>query len=376
MKQTPLHKEHQKLNAKMKPFASFTMPLSYAGVKDEYWSVRKDLGLFDISHMAPILIRAENTDDIIQYLNYITCRDLANLHGSQVQYNALVNEQGGVVDDITIYVLDPLVFMLIVNAANSEAVLKHLRRYQSELDSPCTIHLLSEYILLAIQGPSSEKILRSVQSIDCETGGLYHYECTKIDVKDTKHANKEEIPKVISRTGYTGEDGFEVLLEKNLGLSLWKELIDLGVQPCGLASRDLLRMEVFYPLYGQELSSEKTPAESGIAWLISPSKEFLGKAEVLSAKEKPVKETKGFRLFEEGVARRGHEIFTKDEKKIGIVTSGSYSFQWEKGFGIAYLDVGYANTESELFLQIRGQNKKIMILNKSPYQGSICKRPQ
>ena len=370
MKHTPLHQEHQKLGAKMTSFAGFEMPLSYSGVKNEYWSVRKNAGLFDISHMAPILIKAKKSDDIIQYLNYITCRDVSNLNVSQVQYNALVNEQGGVVDDITIYALAPSTFMLIANAANCDSVLEHLTKYQNKLGSPCTIHLLTEYILLAIQGPSSEKFLSNVQSMNCNTDELYYYECSEVD------AGQTTIPNIISRTGYTGEDGFEMLLEKNLGLALWKELIDLGVRPCGLASRDLLRMEVFYSLYGQELSLEKTPAESGIAWLISPSKEFIGKLQILSAQKKPTKKTKGFQLLEEGVARQGYEIFTANEKKVGIVTSGNYSLQWRKGFGIAYLDANYANTQSELFLRVRGQNKKIAILNKSPYQGSICKRPQ
>ncbi len=369
MKSTHLYQEHQKLNAKMISFAGFKMPISYSGVKEEYWATRKKTGLFDISHMSPILVKSKINGEIIRYLNHITCRDLKNLKPSQVQYNALVNNKGGIVDDITIYMLNSSLFMLIVNASNKESVIEHLQKYQDKFSYSCKIYPLEEYILLALQGPLSESIMTTIKTITYQLNQLYYYECTLLNSK------VKNVPYVISRTGYTGEDGFEVLLPKKSGLLLWKEMISLGAQPCGLASRDLLRMEVFYPLYGKELTIDKTPAESGIGWLVSSNKTFIGKDRILLEKNKPTKKTKGFQLLEEGIPRTGYEIFTSDKKKVGIVTSGSYSFQWKKGFGIAYLDATYANDQQELFLKIRDQNKRIRVLSKSPHKGSIQKRP-
>ena len=382
MQRTPLYQEHQKLQARFTSFAGFEMPLFYSGVKEEYWAVRKKTGLFDISHMAPVLIKAEHTREIVNYLNYITCRDLSKLKPSQVQYNALINQNGGVVDDVTIYALDPLFFMLIANASNRMPVLKHLKYYQNQLSSRCQIEPLKNHSLVALQGPSSQGVIQNLKSITAATKNLYYYECALLDSKNAP------MPAVISRTGYTGEDGFEILLDQDQGISLWEEIIDLGVPPCGLASRDLLRMEVFYPLHGQELSAEKTPVESGIGWLVDDQKNFLGKQEILSRKRNPQKKTMGFKLLEEGIPRAGCEIFElvnpsaqgepgwENYKKVGTVTSGSYSFQWERGFGMACLDASRSQEGQKLFLKIRNQMKKIVLFTKSPYKGSILRRPR
>ena len=206
---TPLFQEHKELKAKLTPFAGFEMPLSYGAVKEEYLAVRNASGVFDISHMAPIIIYADDKNTLIEFLEKLTCRSVRNLSENQVQYNALTNEEGGVIDDITIYCLSSLVYMLVVNASNRQAVIDHL--LISNRESNCKIQPVENYCLIAVQGLKSDEFISKVKTIDLNTEGVYYYECATLSQHSIEQAS------VLSRTGYTGEDGFEILLEKTRG---------------------------------------------------------------------------------------------------------------------------------------------------------------
>ena len=365
MKTTALNQKHKDIKAKMVEFAEFEMPISYGQIKDEYFAVRQACGMFDISHMAPIILQGK-TEYLTSFLNRITCKEVTAISKGEVQYNAMINHQGGLVDDITIYYLNNDKFMVIANASNRDKVLDYMNAENKE---SVEIKPGENYILLAVQGPKAEETLyRLLQKKELSFNEIYYYECSELS------NSSDEFTTVLSRTGYTGEDGFEVLLSTEDGLALFNSLLDAGTKPCGLAARDVLRLEVFYPLYGNELNAERTPYESGIGWLVSPDKEFNGKDIVIASKGNS--NVRGFLMLEDGVPRKDYPIVTADDENIGSVTSGGFSFQWNKGFGMANLKKGYTKKDTEIFIEIRGQKKPARVYAKSPYQGSIKRRPE
>ena len=366
MKKTPLFEEHLALKGKMVEFAGYQMPVSYGQIKEEYDAVRNRVGLFDISHMAPIYIRGEAAE-IISFIDQVTCKNIAEIARGQVQYNALVNEQGGLVDDITVYHVDANLYAIIANASNKEKVLKFLDKVKSENGSNVTIDAVEDYVLMALQGPGSEEILKKVFAAhNLPVADIYYYECSPLPLGD--------FPALLSRTGYTGEDGFELLLDIKKGSAVFKDLVSNGARPCGLASRDLLRLEVFYPLYGNELNETDTPFQSGIGWLVSKDKDYIGKEKVEATRQNPGHRVRGFIFEDEGVTRKDYKGYSSDNREIGSVTSGGFSFTWGKGFGMARIDAAYASKGTDIYVDIRGQKKKAEVLAKSPYQGSIKKR--
>ena len=372
---TPLAVEHEHLKAKLTLFAGFRLPVSFSSIKEEYHAVREATGVFDISHMAPILFISKKPGDVVNFLNYLTCRDLSGLKEGQVQYNALINERGGVIDDITIFRIKQGCFMIIANAVNRKAAVEHVKSFQERLGSSCQIMPVENYVLLALQGPKAEMVLAKMEEFIDPLEDLFYYECASLK------KSQGDFCSLISRTGYTGEDGFEILLPKQEGIFLWKKLLKHGASPCGLAVRDILRMEMFYPLYGNELSSEKTPLESGLGWLVDDKKDFLGKREIMAVRKTLHGQTLGFQLLEDGVPRENHEVILED-KTVGHVTSGSFSFQWNKGFGIAYInpDVNVSILErvekEQFYVDVRGSRKKMKFFQKSPHKKAIKRRPK
>ncbi|RME90337.1 MAG: glycine cleavage system aminomethyltransferase GcvT [Candidatus Hydrogenedentota bacterium] len=366
LQKTPLNEYHKSLKAKMVPFAGFEMPVQYESVKKEYEAVRNTCAWFDISHMAPIFLSGK---DAYSFLEYLTCRSLASLQQGQVLYNAIINEQGGVVDDVTIYHFPDQTWMLIVNAANKWKVLEFFNKQKNQYDVQITP--AENYVLLAVQGKESPNALKSIWDLISSKSfpDIYYYEFSTLP-----NQSQENFIPMISRTGYTGEDGFEILLPASKGMELAEKLTDNHCVPAGLAARDLLRLEMFYPLYGHELKETWTPYESGLGWLVSKDKEFLGKQEMLKKKENMQRRIRGFQLVEAGVPREGYAVFNQNGSEIGEVTSGGFSFQWNCGFGMAFLDLAYAKEGSTIYVDIRGQKKEAKVLAKSPYKGSIVRR--
>lgn len=366
MKKTPLYERHLSLNARMVEFAGFEMPVLYSGIKDEYLAVRNHCGVFDISHMYPLQITSENDEEALNFLNHLTCRSISTLKPGKVQYNAVPSSDGGLLDDITVYKLPDKGFMLLVNSANSEKILTHLKSWQEKKFPGVSIAPYENYILLALQGKDSEAHLKKVISEqEADFSGLYFYEFTLFNGFDR--------PYFLSRTGYTGEDGFEILLPAEQGLAVWDKLIASGVVPCGLGSRDTLRMEVFYPLYGNELAEDRTPLESSLDWIVSSKKDYLGKENIFSKQVQ--RKVAGFKMKEKGALPRSHyPVVDAAGQTIGEVTSGGFSFLWDRGFGMAFMDIAYCEDNKSIFIDIRGKKNEAVVYVKSPYKGSIKRR--
>lgn len=353
MKTTPLAAEHAKLNAKLTEFAGYQMPVSYRAVKDEVLAVRERCGMFDVSHMLPIFLRAETREALVKALNYVCVRLTDKLKPGKAQYNALYNENAGLVDDITLSAITDTHWMIVANAGNRDAVVAHLQKYCPDI----RVEPWSDYVLLAVQGPKAVDFLRQRWPVVDE---LYYYEVTLLE------------PKLfIGRMGYTGEDGFEIACAADFGVRLWQDLHAAQVTACGLAARDVLRLEALMPLYGHELSSSLRPQESGIGFIYSDH-ECIAPREL---REKPVERvTCGFCMQAEGVPRQGYAIADASGRTVGEVTSGTFSFT--KNYGMGMMRIAASARENTLFVVIRGEAKPISVLDKAPIAGSVRRRPK
>lgn len=354
MKSTPLEAEHRKLNAKFTEFAGYNMPVSYGAVKDEVTAVRTAAGMFDVSHMLPISLKADSREKLVQGLSRICVRVPDKLKAGKAQYNALYNENAGLVDDITISAITDTHWLIVANAGNRDADVSLLRKHVADL---IDIRPWEDYTLIAVQGPKAHEFLKKGFSFLDE---MFYYE-VKLPTDKT----------FIGRMGYTGEDGFEIACSTAEGIKLWQELHAAGVVACGLASRDVLRLEALMPLYGHELSMELRPQESGIPFIYADHDCIAPQA----LREKPVAQvTHGFLMTTEGVPRQGYSIVKADGAKAGEVTSGTFSFTKNCGMGMMRIDSSAKATE--LFVEIRGEKKPIVLLEKTPISGSVRRRPK
>jgi len=354
MKSTPLEAEHKSLGAKFTEFAGYNMPVSYGAVKDEVTAVRSACGMFDVSHMLPISLKAASREKLVQGLNRICVRATDKLKAGKAQYNAFYNERAGLVDDITISALSDMHWLIVANAGNRDADVAHLRQYAADL---IAIQPWADYTLIAVQGPKAQAFLQKKFSF---VEDLYYYEA--------RLANEKTF---VARMGYTGEDGFEIAMPANEGIAFWRDLQAAGVVACGLAARDVLRLEALMPLYGHELSTELRPQESGIAFIYSDHECIAPRA----LREAPVTLTTcGFRMTGEGVPRQGYAIVASDGNRVGEVTSGTFSFTQTYGMGM--MRISTASKAQELYVEIRGEKKPIQILEKAPIVSGARKRPK
>lgn len=324
MKRTPLYEIHEKLKARFTTFAGFIMPLQYTSVIEEVKAVRERVGLFDVSHMGRILVKGKGAKEKLQYL---TTNNLNKLKPGKVQYNLLTNEKGGVKDDITIYMLSEEEFFICCNAANKEKVISHLSKHLSVED------LSDKLLQFALQGPKSEEILSK------------YY-----DVKDLKFYRFKTLGNIIlSRTGYTGEDGFEIYIPVKEGIELFEELLK-EVKPCGLGARDVLRIEAGFPLYGHEISEDITPLEANLDRFVDLNKDFLGKEEML---KKPLKRKLfGLVMIDRGIPREGY-IVCKEGKEIGVVSSGTFSPTLNKGIALCFVELSERKENNLVEVKVR-----------------------
>lgn len=360
MKSTPFTQKHIDLGAKMAEFAGYNMPISYSGINDEHAAVRKNAGVFDVSHMGEFILKGEQALDLIQRT---TSNDASKLTDGKAQYSCLPNKDGGIVDDLIVYCLEEnKAYMLVVNASNIE---KDWNWIQSFNDKKVEMHNISDKTcLLAIQGPNATKILQPLTDMDIMN--LKYYTFCK-----GKFAGVDNV--LVSATGYTGAGGVEIYFEDADGNAdkIWNAIFEAGkaagIKPIGLGARDTLRLEMGYCLYGNDIDDRTSPLEAGLGWITKFSKEFTNsnyfekqKADGLTQK------LVGFEMLEKGIARHDYEIKDAEGAVIGRVTSGTQSPSLGKAIGMGYVATKYASPGSEIFISIRNTLLKAKVV-KMPF---------
>lgn len=346
MKKTKLYNVHEKLNAKIVEFAGFLMPIQYSSIIAEHKAVRNSVGVFDVSHMGEIFVEGEAALDFVQH---ITINDASSLSAGKVQYSAMCYPDGGIIDDLLVYKLSDKKFMLVVNASNIEKDFNWMKQ-NNKFDVGLK-NLSEDYSLIAVQGPNSKKIIQKICVTDLD---LEYYYFT-----ETKAAGIEMI---ISRTGYTGEIGYELYFKGNESdaENIWNKIFEAGkefsIQPAGLAARDSLRLEMGFCLYGNDIDKTTNPLEAGLGWITKLKKDnFIGRDVLLKIKENGIKrKLSGISTNEKAFPRHGYDI-TFNGRKIGKVTSGTVSPILEKPIALGYLETEFAGEGKEVNFLIRGK---------------------
>ena len=346
LRRTPLYEEHLALGAKMVPFAGWEMPLQYEGIVAEHRAVRAAAGMFDLSHMGEVYLRGPGAGAAADRL---VSSDVAGLAPGQARYGLLCNEGGTIVDDVIVYRLDPETYLIVVNAANVEKDLEHIRRH---VGSDAAIEDASlETALIAVQGPRAAVIMASVTDLEIREATIEDLAPFGVAAARVAGARAH-----VARTGYTGEDGFEVFLPWERAVGPWTRLLaaggDLGIAPVGLGARDTLRLEARFSLYGNEIDETTDPIEAGLGWTCKLDKDFVGRDAVAAAKERgPSRRIVGL-VVEGGVARHGHPV-TSGGEVVGRVTSGTFGPAVGKNIALAYVPVALSKVGTELAVRIR-----------------------
>lgn len=344
-KRTPLYDVHCQLNARIVPFGGWAMPVSYSGIIEEHLRVRSHAGLFDVSHMGEVEIRGPRAEAAVQYL---ALNDVSGLEDYQLQYSALCNESGGLIDDITICRLAADRFLLIINAGNIDKDVAWIRQHLP--DGADATDISDRKGLLALQGPEAETILQRLTP--AALSGLNYYHALP--------ARVAEMDVLISRLGYTGEDGFEILVDAEQAVALWQAILDAGqpetILPVGLGARDTLRLEARYLLYGADMNETHNPFEVGLTWLTKLNKgPFIGRDALIRIKEEGVqRRLVGFVLKDRGIPRAHYRVMAGDAP-IGEVTSGTMSPSLGQAIGTAFVPRAYAKTGSEFAIEVRNK---------------------
>lgn len=356
LKKTPFYHIHEKLGAKLADFAGFEMPIQYKGIKIEHNAVRNTVGVFDVSHMGEFMITGK---EALQLLQKVTVNDASKLIPGKAQYTCFCNQEGGIIDDFIVYMLKENEYMLVVNSANIQKdydwIVKN-NTFDAKVED-----VSDEYGLLAVQGPKSVETVQKLTDVDLNSIGFYSFEVGKI-------AGTEMI---ISATGYTGEKGFELYFKtKGVDIdNLWNKIIEAGeefdIEPCGLGSRDTLRLEMGFGLYGNDISENTHPFEARLGWITKLDKEsdFIGKEKLSQIKEKGnQRQLIGFLMdMERAIPRQGYQIFNENDEPIGEVTSGTMSITLGKGLGMGYVKKEYATEGSTIYIPIRKKMGKAII---------------
>ncbi len=360
MQNTALTETHKALGAKMVPFAGFNMPVSYEGVTTEHETVRKGVGVFDVSHMGEFLITGPKALDLIQK---VTSNDASKLFDGKAQYSCLPNDKGGIVDDLIVYKIADEKYLLVVNASN---IKKDWDWISSHNTMNADMRDVSDaYSLLAIQGPKAAEAMQSLTSVDLEAMKFYTFEVA--DFAGIEHV-------IISATGYTGSGGFEIYCKNSEAQQIWDQVFeagaDFGIKPIGLAARDTLRLEMGYCLYGNDINDTTSPIEAGLSWITKFSKDFIN-AEALAKEKEHGAQRKlvGFELDERGVPRQDYDIVDGNGNTIGIVTSGTMSPSLGKGIGLGYVPAVFAQPGSKIHIQVRKKAISASVVKLPFYKG-------
>lgn len=365
LKRTPLYQEHVNAGGKIIPFAGYEMPVQYSsGILAEHKTVRTAVGLFDVSHMGEFDVRG---GDALGYLQYVTTNDVSKLAVGQAQYSVLCGADGGALDDCIVYRFDDH-YMVVVNASNIAKDFAHMAAHTARFGTTLTDR--SEAIaLLALQGPAAQRVLEQLTSTKLDGVAYYHFTEGQVGGVDA----------IISRTGYTGEDGFELYLPAADAVAVWRQLIDAGagdrILPIGLGARDSLRLEMGYCLYGNDLDERRNPLEAGLGWVVKPDKgEFIGGAAIAQAKANGLREKLvGFVMKDRGFPRTGYEV-RWDGEPAGEVTSGIHSPMLEQGIGLAYVPIEASKPGTPIQIMVRDKAVAAEVVRPPFYKdGSVRK---
>lgn len=360
MKKIALNDIHHSLNAKMVPFAGYNMPVSYEGVNIEHETVRKDVGVFDVSHMGEFLISGEHALELIQK---ISSNDASKLIDGKAQYSCMPNEEGGIVDDLIIYRMNENKYILVVNASNIEKDWNWIAQHNT-MDATMK-DLSDEYSLLAIQGPKAAEAMQSLTDVNLKEIKFYTFEVAEFaGVKNV----------IISATGYTGSGGFEIYFKNEDAETIWNKVFeagaDFGIKPIGLAARDTLRLEMGYCLYGNDIDDTTSPIEAGLGWITKFTKDFINAEALQKQKEEgPKRKLIAFELDERGIPRQGYDIVDAEGKAIGYVTSGTMSPSLDKGIGMGYIPTEMAKANDKIYIQIRKKAVPATLVKLPFYKG-------
>ncbi len=366
MMKTILYEAHESLGARFTSFASYRLPLYYTSITNEHLAVRENVGLFDVSHMGRLVVEGNEAKD---FLNFIAANDVEKLYPGKMHYSLLLNENAGIIDDITVFMFSETKFVVVVNASNRLKVInwlnKNKQRYRYEVSIK---DITKNTIMLAVQGPNSGEIYNKIynENLDLKR---FHFKCVGVPF--------EKGCAIISRSGYTGEDGFEIIYffsGKKDAFNLWREFYReverLGGLPCGLGARDMLRIEAGYCLYGNDIDESINPFEASLEWVVKLYKsDFIGKDALLKLKDNISKKRYGLVMEAPGIPRKGYKVFceSSDSKyhEVGYVTSGGYSPILEKGIGMVYVDVKSLKEpiDKEVLIDVRGRMRKGFVKN-------------
>src|SRR6201986_5525022 len=357
MKNTALTDKHIELGAKMVPFAGYNMPVQYAGINAEHETVRKGVGVFDVSHMGEFILKGDKALDLIQQ---VTSNDASKLYDGKVQYSCLPNKEGGIVDDLLVYRLDDKTYMLVVNASNIDKDWDWISKYNTMgVDMK---NISDRTSLLAIQGPKAAEALQSITDIDLPSMEYYTF-------KKGTFSGIDNV--LVSATGYTGAGGFEVYFDNDHAEHIWDAIFKagkpFGIQPIGLGARDTLRLEMGFCLYGNDIDDTTSPLEAGLGWITKFTKDFTARPIIEKQKETGVKQKLvGFEMIDRGIPRHDYEIADADGNNIGKVTSGTQSPSLQKAIGMGYVKNEFAKEGSEIYIKIRDNKIKAKVV-KPPF---------
>src|SRR5690606_1908883 len=357
MKDTALTNVHISLGAKMVPFAGFNMPVQYAGINAEHETVRKSVGVFDVSHMGEFILKGERAFELIQR---ISANDASKLFDGKIQYTYFPNENGGIVDDLLVYRIDEKTYLLVVNASNIEKDWDWINKFNTK--GVELIDISEKTSLLAVQGPRATRVLQKLTDIDLSSMDYYTF-------KKGLFAGMENV--LISSTGYTGAGGFEIYFENSQAEKIWNAIFEAGkefdIAPIGLGARDTLRLEMGFCLYGNDIDDTTSPLEAGLGWVTKFTKEFVNSENLKKEKEAGiVNKLVGFEMIDRGIPRHDYLLKDADGQNIGRVTSGTQSPSLQKSVGLGYVKKEFAKEGTEIFVNVRNKALKARVV-KPPF---------
>ena len=348
LRRTPLHERHRQAGARLVPFAGWEMPVQYEGIRGEHLAVRSAAGVFDVSHMGQIEVSGPQAADLLQR---VLSNDVSRLEVGGAQYSVICRDDGGVLDDTFTYRPQGDRFLTVTNASNHERDLAWVQQHAVPYDCE-VVDRIADYAMLAVQGPRARELTASIG--DAELPARLR----------TAELNLAGAPALVCGTGYTGEDGVEVLIDPDQATDVWDALVEAGAAPAGLGARDTLRLEVCYPLYGNDLTEERGPIEAGLGWCCKEQTGFVGSERVAVVRERgPTEKLVALRLSERGIPRQGNPVIGGGE-----VTSGTLSPSLGVGIGMAYLPAGRAQSGQEIEIDVRGSRRPAVVVEKPIYR--------
>lgn len=349
---TPLYEQHLQLGAKLVDFAGWEMPVSYEGIREEHAAVRTHAGMFDVSHMGEVEVEGPGA---LGFLQRVLSNDVAKVQVGGAQYSCLCNEEGGVLDDLFAYRLGGDRWLIVTNSANHEADLAWLGRWSRQYGDVAVRNVADRYAMLAVQGPHARGIVTATLGVELPP---------RMAVAPVRVGAR---PALACGTGYTGEDGVELLIDPEIAPAIWAELLDAGVVPCGLGARDTLRLEVCFHLHGNDLTPERNPIEAGLGWCCAEETGFVGSEAVAAARREGAAEILvPFTIEGAGIPRQGNPVLA-DGDEAGVVTSGTFSPSLEVGIGMAYVRADLAEPGTEIEIDVRGKRRPARVGSKPLY---------